>query len=299
MDTARYKAFVAAAETGSFSRAAELLNYTPSGVSQLVSALEKELNTHLLYRSQKGVSPTKIGSTVLNTARELLRKEEQLYQMVSEANSLTAGSVTVASYPSISMRWLPDVISLFQREYPKIQIHVMEGLCQNMYDWLDNQTADLAFMAHQDEMPYDWVPLAEDPLLAILPKTHPLADQAVYPLQNIKTERFIMPMDNSYTETLPILERNGLIPDTLLSSREGYSCMAMVEKEMGVCIMNELYVRSLNFNVAVLPLDPPQHITMGVALLSLENASPAAKQFLNCAVRYLTRPETDAPIPHN
>ena len=44
---------------------------------------------------------------------------------------------------------------------------------------------------------------------------------------------------------------------------------------------------------------PGMTATMGVALLSLENASPAAKQFLNCAVRYLTRPETDAPIPHN
>lgn len=56
METSRCKAFTAAAETGSFSKAAELLSYTPSGVSQLVTALEADLGFALLRRTNKGVT---------------------------------------------------------------------------------------------------------------------------------------------------------------------------------------------------------------------------------------------------
>ena len=58
METARCRAFLAAAETGSFSRAAEMLRYTPSGVNQLVTALEKEIGFSLFSRSTKGVALT-------------------------------------------------------------------------------------------------------------------------------------------------------------------------------------------------------------------------------------------------
>ena len=61
METARGKAFVAAVETGSFSRAAERLGYTTSGVSQLVSALEQELGFPLLIRGSRGVTLTDNG----------------------------------------------------------------------------------------------------------------------------------------------------------------------------------------------------------------------------------------------
>ena len=61
METARCRAFLAAAETGSFSRAAEMLRYTPSGVNQLVTALEKEIGFSLFSRSTKGVALTANG----------------------------------------------------------------------------------------------------------------------------------------------------------------------------------------------------------------------------------------------
>ena len=58
MESARCKAFVTAAETGSFSKAGEVLGYTPSGVSQLVTSLERELGLPLLGRNRKGVTLT-------------------------------------------------------------------------------------------------------------------------------------------------------------------------------------------------------------------------------------------------
>lgn len=72
METARCRAFLAAADTGSFSKAAELLSYTPSGVSQLVSALEADIGYPLLRRTNKGVTVTAEGSTLIPAIREFL-----------------------------------------------------------------------------------------------------------------------------------------------------------------------------------------------------------------------------------
>ena len=73
METARCRAFLAAAETGSFSRAAEMLRYTPSGVNQLVTALEKEIGFSLFSRSTKGVALTANGCCPLS-ARYFTRR---------------------------------------------------------------------------------------------------------------------------------------------------------------------------------------------------------------------------------
>ena len=75
MESARCKAFMYAADTGSFTNAAERLNYTPSGVSQLVGALENETGLTLLRRTRKGVTLTSDGEILLPAVREFLEKE--------------------------------------------------------------------------------------------------------------------------------------------------------------------------------------------------------------------------------
>lgn len=70
METARCRAFMVSAEAGSFTRAAEQLNYTPSGVSQLVTAFENELGFALLRRTKRGVSLTESGKLIMPAVRE-------------------------------------------------------------------------------------------------------------------------------------------------------------------------------------------------------------------------------------
>ena len=64
--------------------------------------------------------------------------------------------------------------------------------------------------------------------------------------------------------------------------------MAMIEQGLGMSIMNELITRNWQCDVVKLPLVPPQQITLGIALPSLENASPAVKRFVQYAVDQLT-----------
>ena len=193
METARCRAVLAAAETGSFSKAAEVLRYTPSGVNQLVTAFENELGFSVFRRSTKGVTLTENGALLLPTVRELLRQEDRVFELATEINGLLIGNVTIASYSSIAAHWLPEVIRAFQEDYPHVTIRLMEGIWQEVSAWLDDRTADIGFLSYQEGMPYDWIPLAEDPMLALLPPDHPLAGAESYPLKNCESDPFIMP----------------------------------------------------------------------------------------------------------
>lgn len=292
METARCRAVLAAAETGSFSQAAEVLRYTPSGVNQLVTAFENELGFSVFRRSTKGVSLTENGQLLLPTVREFLRQEDRLFELATEINGLLIGSVTIAAYSSIATHWLPAVIRAFQQDYPHVSIRLMEGIWQEVSGWLDDRTADIGFFSYQDGMPYEWIPLAEDPMLALLPPDHPLAGASAYPLKDCEQDDFIMPALGCDDDVEALFRRNGIVPKIRFTTMESFSAMSMVEQSLGISVMNQLITEGHICNIVKLPLDPPSQITMGVALHSKADASPAVKMFLKYAVRMLTRTES-------
>ena len=193
MDTARYKAFLAAVETGSFAAAAKQLDYTVSGVSQLVAALEKEVGFPLLLRSRHGVTLSPNGERLLVPIRQLLREEERVEELASDIRGLLTGSLNIAAYSSVATHWLPKVIGRFQRDYPQIKIHLREGIRQEVMAWLDDGTADIGFLSYQEPMPYDWIPLSDDEMVAAVPPDHELAPNGPYPLSRCQEETVIMP----------------------------------------------------------------------------------------------------------
>ena len=292
METARCRAFLAAAETGSFSKAAEALSYTPSGVNQLVTALEKELGFPVFRRNTKGVTLTENGELLLPTVREFLRQEDRIFELSAEMNGLLIGSVTIASYSSIATHWLPAVIRAFQQDYPQIRIKLMEGIWQEVSKWLDDRAADIGFFSYQEGMPYDFIPLAEDPMLALLPKDHPLAQAETYPLENCKYDRFIMPALGCDDDVEALFAKNGIEPNVQFTTLESLSVMYMVEQGLGMSVMNKLITEKRICDIVMLPIDPPSQITLGVAMNSKADVSPAVKMFLKYAVRMLTKKTT-------
>mgnify|MGYP002304420093 CR=1 FL=1 len=289
METARCRAFLAAAETGSFSRAAEMLRYTPSGVNQLVTALEKEIGFSLFSRSTKGVALTANGQLLLPVIREILHQEDKLFELSAQMNGLLIGTVTIAAYSSIATHWLPAVIRDFQENYPHVEIKLMEGIWQEVSQWLDDRVADIGFFSYQENMPYDWIPLAEDPMLALLPRNHPLADAEVYPLANCATDRFIMPARGCDDDVMALFQRTGVTPNVRFTTLESFSVMSMVEQGLGMSVMNKLITEKRICDIAMLPVDPPASITLGIALHSRADLSPAVRRFLKYAVRMLTK----------
>lgn len=284
MDSTKIKVFLYSVDYGSFSKAAEILSYTPSGVSQLVTALEKEMGYALLYRNKKGVKPTAEGLKVLPVLREIMNQEEKLHQINDEILGLSTGTITIAAYSSVATHWLPKIISSFQKMYPNIKINLMEGIRQEVCTWLEEKKADIGFMSFKKPMNYHWIPLMDDPMLAVLPKEHPLAKGNFYPLKQCSKEAFIMPALGRDDDVIEMFRKNKITPDIRFSTLENFAAMAMIEEGLGMSIMNELITKGWQCDVVKLPLDPPQHITLGMALPSLKNAPPAVKRFVECAL---------------
>lgn len=289
METARCKAFLAAAQTGSFTRAAAQLNYTPSGVSQLVSALEKDFGFSLFLRGKKGVVLTENGAHLLPAVQEFLAQEDRLFSLATQINGLLTGSVAIAAYSSIATHWLPAVIRIFQRDYPQVQITMREGIRQEVVNWLDTRQVDLAFLSYMEPMPYQWVPLGKDPMLAVLPKNHPLADAPAYPLKNCAEDPFIMPALGRDDDVVALFESCGIVPNIKFTTLENFAALAMVEQGLGVSVMNELITRKRLCDVVKRPIDPPASILLGAAYPSQGSLSPAAKKFLEYSVNELEK----------
>lgn len=291
MESARCKAFLASAESGSFSKAAELLQYTPSGVSQLVSALEQDLGFPLLRRSRRGVTLTDGGERLLPAIRGFLRQEERIYQLAAEVKGLAVGHITIATYSSIATHWLPKVIRAFEKEYPHIELSIIEGVRQEVAQALDEAKADIGFLSYQEGMPYDWIPLAEDNMMAVLPRDHPLAGADCYPLARCQEESFIMPAMGRDADVAPMLEKNHITPQIRYATVETFTALTMIENGLGMTVTNDLITRNWICDVVKLPLDPPQQVTLGMAIPSMSHASPAVRRFVEYAVRALSRGE--------
>lgn len=204
-------------------------------------------------------------------------------------NGLLIGTVTIAAYSSIATHWLPAVIRDFQENYPHVEIKLMEGIWQEVSQWLEERTADIGFLSYQENMPFEWIPLAEDPMLALLPRNHPLAGAASYPLKRCEQDSFIMPALGCDDDVEALFARNHVDPNIRYTTIENFSAMSMVEQGLGVSVMNKLITEKRICDVAMIPIDPPASITLGAALHSRADASPAVKMFLKYAVRMLTK----------
>ena len=163
------------------------------------------------------------------------------------------------------------------------------GSVRGVSQWLEERTADIGFLSYQENMPFEWIPLAEDPMLALLPRNHPLAGAASYPLKRCEQDSFIMPALGCDDDVEALFARNHVEPNIRYTTIENFSAMSMVEQGLGVSVMNKLITEKRICDVAMIPIDPPASITLGAALHSQADASPAVKMFLKYAVRMLTK----------
>ena len=293
MESARCKAFLESVERGSFKAAAEAMGYTPSAISQLVSALEKELGLTLLIRSKKGVKVTPEGSRLTPIVRSYLAREKEMYELAEEMQGLSVGNLTIAAYPSVATTWLPEIVRRFQRDYPKIEFSIMEGVRQEIFHHLDQHEADMAFLAYAEPMNYEWIPLAEEEMIAVLPEHHPLALSGAksYPAADFEKDDFIMTSWGQDAEVLEVFRKNNISPHVRYTTYDTPASLAMVRMGLGVSMCNELAAQYWNDHLVKLPLDPPSRVTFGIAYTDFDHMTAAAKKFLDYAVRYLTAPE--------
>ena len=287
MDILKCKAFVSAVDEGSLTGAGKLLGYTPSGISQLVSAMESELGFSLLIRKSNGVVPTHEGETMYPLALEYIQKESDIYKAATELSGMYKGNVMIATFASIAAHTLPQIIKDFTDLHPSINIQIEETTKNRIEKMVAAGKADLAFCSRLSNPSYEWIPFAEDRMVVVLPKDHPYAASESYPIKNCKKEDIIMPSEGDDADVRELFKRYGVVPNIRLTTLENYTAINMVEKGLGIAVMNDGITRYWQTNTVIVPIDPPSKLEMGITLPDLENAAPAVREFVCFAAEKL------------
>ncbi len=281
MNIQKYMSFVKAVECGSFTEAAEVLNYSQSGISRMIADLEQEWGVVLLERSKNGVSLTSDGTKLLPYARELVEKYRQLQMQVDEINGLQSGLIRIGVFSSVATHWLPNIIKEFQKDYPTIDYELLLGDYTEIEEWILEGRVDCGFLRLPAKNDFDTVFLEQDELMVVLPVNHPLAELDKIPVSALCTEPFMLLEKGAKAEISAIFERSGLKPNVRLTTWDDYAVMSMVESGLGISILPKLILRRIPYNIIVKPLEIPAYRNIGIALKDKKNSSVAVKRFLN------------------
>ena len=279
MDIIRYKLFADIVDTGSFTKSGKNMGYTQPSVSHILKALEDEIGFALFVRTKQGATLTPNAKVILPYVRRLLAVNEQLEQTINALNGLETGHLTIAAFASISRNWLPRIIHAFEKSYPGVEIELMEGGTDEIVSWVENSIADFGLLSRMHTESLQWVKLADDPLMAILPKDYYCA-QGPYPISQMADAPFIMSAEGIDYGTHQALENAGIVPNVHLSCKDDHSIVSMVSSELGVSILPELVIRDMDYPIQALPLEPYATRELGIAFRSESGLTPAAKQFI-------------------
>ena len=289
MNIRKYEAFARAVELGSLSKAAEELGYTQSGISHMMQSLEEEVGFPLLVRTSAGIQPNHEGELLLPVIRQLLNTSESLEQYIAKIKGADTGRIRVAAYTSVATYWLPGIIRDFQKDYPNVEIQIIEMGSGAIEQIMRERKADLCIYAGGEGQELEWVPLCRDRMLALVPPEHPLARQDRVPLEALLTEKFIMPMPDYDGEVRYILNKLPRWPQILFSACSDYAIINMVTEGLGVSILPELLLKNYGHSAVALPMDPPQERMLGMGVPQLKTASPVTRNFMEYVKRYVSR----------
>lgn len=244
----KYQAFVEVADAGSFTKAAETLAYSQSGISHMVSDLERDWGVALFERSRRGVVLTGDGARLLPEARALCESFRALEATVDEVRGLETGLIRIGVFPSVAAHWIPRIIKRFSADYPGIDYKLRVGDYTEIEEWIADGTVDCGFVLLPLRTDARLIAraLEEDEFLAVLPRDHELAGSGVFPVERLAEFPLLSPASESDDELLEFLIRWGVRPTTRLTSWDDRAILSMVEYGMGVSVLSRLMLRGLS-----------------------------------------------------
>ncbi len=280
MNIQKYRALVKAVEYGSFTKAAEALNYTQSGVSRMISDLETEWGVSLLERGKAGVSLTSDGLKLLPMLQRICNEQEILMAQVDNLHDMQLGLIRIGTFSSVATHWLPNMIKRFQKDYPKIEFELLLGDYKEIESWIQEGRVDFGFLRLPTSIELETVLLEKDRLLVILPKDHPFADCDKFPMKELEKNPFILLEKGWKAEISAIFERNYLSPPVRFTTWDDYAIMSMVENGLGISILPELILQRIPYHIVTKELEVPAYRSIGIAMRNQKLLSLAVRRFL-------------------
>lgn len=287
MDSEKCTILMSILKNGSMSAAAQELNYTQSGISRAIEAMEKSAGFQIITRGRGGVCLTHEGEALLPAIREIAYWAEQYEQTVQRLNGAETGRLAVGSSYAKYFPWLTKVISGFHEKHPGITVELCSGTSTELARRMSAKSLDFGIISRR-EGTFQSTVVKKDQLVAMLPPEHPMAHSASVPVSIFEREPYIEIHTGLQTDNSICFSSRGIVPNLSFSTPDSVIACGMVKAGLGVALVNGVIADELSGGVAYVPLNPPENVDICVISPAREVISPAAKSFATYAMEYIS-----------
>jgi DNA-binding transcriptional LysR family regulator len=261
------RSFVAIAEEGSLTRAAGRLHIAQQSLSQQVRTLEAQVGATLLQRSSRGVRLTPVGVVLLREARALLAHADRASAAVARAVSGDEGELRVGFLGSVANYMMPPVVRAFRARHPSVVLQTHEVSIAKLVAAL--RAGELDAGVTRDPMVDDLATevVLGEPVAAVLPSDHPLADRSELELAELADEPWVLTARSSWPPWHRLYDedfaRAGFAPRVVERGTSPQNLLALVAAGVGVTRLT-MSARTLrDSGVVFVPLrDDETHVVL-------------------------------------
>ncbi|WP_449431836.1 LysR family transcriptional regulator [Pseudomonas putida] len=222
MDLANLSAFIAIAETGSFSAAGERLHLTQPAISKRIAGLEQQLGMRLFDRLGREVTLTEAGRALLPRAYQILNVLDDTRRALTNLSGKVSGRLTLATSHHIGLHRLPPLLRAFTRQHPAVALDIQFMDSEAAYDEILHGRAEIAVITLAPE-PHHLIkasPVWDDALDFVAAPEHPLASNGKVSLADVARHPAVFPGGNTFTHHIVqrLFESQGLTPNIAMST---------------------------------------------------------------------------------
>lgn len=244
MELRHLRYFIAVAETGSISQAAQKLFIAQPPLSAQIRQLEEDVGVPLFVRLPRGVTLTPAGQSFLNDAKAILARSQDAGTRARQLHEQKAHVVQLGLMPSTTLSLLPSLLTALQAKKVKVDLQVREiSPSSAQLQALRNAEIDLGFirLGVKDE-PSETIACIDDPYCLAIPVNHPLAQsRGPIELSKVAHEYFVgfasHHQSDYFDQTVALCVEAGFRPDIRHSAGQFAGVLSMVACGLGVAIV--------------------------------------------------------------
>lgn len=295
MTAKQLRAFLAVAQTLSFTQACERLHLSQPALSLAIKGLEETLGGPLLIRSTRSVRLTPEGETLLPLAKRLLADWDNIEELLRQRFTLQLGRVALAAMPSLACNRLPWALRHFRERFPRVNVTVHDVINEQVIDMVRHQRVELGLAFEPETRDgIAFLPLFDDTFVAVLPPDSALAKAEVVDWKALLTHDFIALQRPSMVRILleqALARRNTELP-VAFESHQLATVGRMVASGLGVSAVPALCRGQMHeLGARCVPLiDPQIRRTVGVVVGAGQELSTAARALYDVLQTTLCEP---------
>jgi DNA-binding transcriptional LysR family regulator len=283
------RVFKEVAERGSFSAAAEALNYTQPAVSQQIAALERATGAKLVDRMSRGIRLTDAGRTLLPHAEAVLARLAEAEAELESIGAMRSGRVRLASFPTGGSSLIPPATAAFHDRYPGVELILSVAEPTHGLEQLMNGQVDIALLLESGFEPeprreqVERIHLLDDPMFLALPRDHPLATKRRVKLSALADETWMHGSRDACACPdgaifLRACHTAGFEPRVALQNDDYAAIQGFVAAGVGVALIPQLALESVRDDVVIRELAEPKPVRHVVAATSSDGLRSIATE---------------------